>query len=115
MSNRSFLLLVACVLSGLLFGGCRTDRNALWDAKVGSVDYDEVVREMGPPERETTLSDGSRVGDWFQKRGGSWFTTYQTYPDGFTTYGQALEFPDRLIRLTFGSDGVLQSWKTVYR
>lgn len=114
MKTRRFLF-TTCLLAGLFLGGCRADKNAHWDARVGMATYDEVVREFGPPDRETRLSDGSRVGDWFQRRGGSWFTSFQTYPDGFTTYGQTLEFPDRLIRLTFGADGVLNAWKTVYR
>jgi hypothetical protein len=115
MKAKSILILATSMLAALLLGGCQTERNAHWDAKIGKASFDDVVREMGPPERETKLSDGSRVGDWFQKRGGSWFTTTQTYPGGLTTYGQALEFPDRLIRLTFDGTGVLQGWKTVYR
>lgn len=115
MKPRLLLVALLCLPVVLLLGGCRTNANAHWDTRVGKANYDDVVREYGPPERETTLSDGSRVGDWFQKRGGTWFSTYQTFPDGFTTYGQAVDFPDRLIRLTFGADGVLQSWKAVYR
>jgi len=115
MKTRLLPLNAICLLAVLLVCGCRTDKNAIWDAKVGSASFDDVVRELGPPERETKLGDGSRVGDWFQKRGGSWFTTYQTYPGGLTTYGQSLEFPDRLIRFTFDAGGVLRSWKTVYR
>ena len=103
------------LLCALFWAGCQRRTNAEWDTRVGKATYDEVVRDLGPPDRETRLSDGSRVGDWFQRRGGRWFTTYQSYPDGFTTYGQSLEFPDRLIRLTFDKDGMLEGWKTVYR
>ena len=115
MKMRNRLLSVVCLLAGLAISGCATRQNAAWDARVGVATYDDIVRDMGPPERETSLSDRSRVGDWLQKRGGNWMSTYQTYPGGFTTFGQSIEFPDRLIRFTFDSEGVLRSWKAVYR
>lgn len=102
-------------MAGLILSGCASPSKVDWEAKVGSATYDEIVQELGPPERETKLSDDSRVADWLQKRGGSWFTSYRSYPDGFSSYGHALDYPDRLIRLTFDPQGVLKSWKTVYR
>ena len=115
MKTRILQFAVVCLLAGLTLAGCATNPNAAWDGRVGKASFDDVVRELGPPERESLLSDQSRVADWLQKRGGSWMTTYQTYPSGFTAYGQSVDFPDRLIRLTFDPGGILQSWKAVYR
>lgn len=103
--------LLACLL---LVAGCATRSGANWDASIGHANYDEIVKKLGPPEKETTLSDGTRVGDWFQHRGAT-VTTFQSYPNSFLTTGQVHEFPDALLRFTFDKEGVLQSWKRVYR
>ena len=110
MKNLFFCL----VLALLLGSGCATKPGAIWDASIGNASYDDIVKKLGPPEKETTLSDGTRVGDWFMRRGAT-VTTFQSFPNSFLTTGQVHEFPDSMIRFTFDQDGVLQSWKRVYR
>lgn len=112
MKNRIGFLAVIIVAVTMI--GCATKSKIDWDARIGKVTYDDVVREMGPPDKETSLSDGSRVGDWFLRRGPV-STTFQTFPSGWTTQGITHQFPDRLIRLSFGRDGRLTEWKRVYR
>lgn len=107
--------LLSCFALVLLFSaGCATKSGTAWDASVGQASYDDIVKKLGPPEKETTLSDGTRVGDWFMRRGPT-VTTFQSYPNSLLTTGQVHEFPDSMLRFTFDDAGVMQSWKRVYR
>jgi len=93
---------------------CQTRSRIDWDSLVGTARYDDIVKRLGPPEKETTLSDGSRVGDWFLSRG-QMMSNFYSLPDGRFLNGSTYRFPDRLVRLTFDREGMLKSWKRVYR
>ncbi len=94
-----------------------------WGSRVGSYTFDDAVREMGPPERQATLSDGSKVVDWVTERGsrtgslgaGSRFSFPGRYGyyDPFMTTPLEPRSPDRIVRLTFAADGKLQEAKRV--
>lgn len=104
-----------CLFSVMLFAaGCATKSGYNWDSSVGKASYDDIVKKLGPPEKETTLSDGTRVGDWFLRRGPT-VTSFQSFPNTFITTGHVHEFPDSLLRFTFDKDGILRTWKRVYR
>ena len=98
----------------LLISGCKAKTGQNWDQSVGEATYDDIVRQLGPPERETTLSDGARVGDWFLRRGPT-TSTFQSFPNTLMTMGHLHEFPDSLLRFSFDKDGVMREWKRVYR
>ena len=102
-------------LIGLIAGaGCQTKPKIDWDAWIDTANYDEVVRRLGPPEKETRLSDGSRIGDWFLSRG-QLVSNFHTMPDGRVMQGHVQQSPDRLVRLTFDKGDVLRHWERVYR
>ncbi len=105
---------LSLLMLAVFLGGCATKTKVDWSGRIGQATYDDIVRELGPPERETTLSDGSRVGDWLTARGPV-STTFQSFPSGWTTQGITHQFPDRHLRMTFDKDGKLAEWKRVYR
>lgn len=116
---------VLCVfLALLLFTSCATTPKVNWNTRIGNYTYDQVVLELGPPEKTATLQDGTRVGDWLIARGYSHgfgapaLGPYPAYPYFYgppSTYYSELPSPDRLLRLTFSPDGKLASWKNVFR
>ncbi len=102
------------LLVALALVGCQTKPKIDWDAWVGTADYDQVVRRLGPPEKETRLSDGSRIGDWFLSQG-QMMSSFHSMPDGRILPGHVQKFPDRFVRLSFDKKDVLQGWERVYR
>ena len=97
-----------------LLAGCTALPQVNWDARVGSFTYDQTVLELGPPEKTTMLTDGSRVADWLTLRGQR-NTMFHSFPDGRVVRTEGARDPDRLLRLTLGSDGKLKEWKRVWR
>ncbi|HEX4342934.1 MAG TPA: hypothetical protein VH255_06065 [Verrucomicrobiae bacterium] len=106
------------VLVFLLGAGCATNKID-WSTRVGVYTYDQVVLEMGPPDRYAKLEDNTLVADWMIARG-----HFQTgpvvwgNPNGFgpTAYSSYYStMPDFYLRLTFGPDKKLQSWKKFAR
>lgn len=110
------------LLGLILFAtGCATTRSVDWASRIGVLTYDEAVLEMGVPERQATLSDGTIVAEWLKYRGGSYATdtimpfSYRSYYfPRFYTY-DVHRFPDRYIRLVFGPDMVLSRVEQVAR
>jgi hypothetical protein len=98
----------------LCLGGCATKKTN-WNARVGSHNYDPVVRELGPPDKETTLSDGTRVAEWRTGRGTTRTTLLGNPYSGISTSGYSRVGPDRFLRMTFLRDGKLSESKRVYR
>jgi hypothetical protein len=78
-----------------------------WNSRIGSYTFDEAISELGVPDRQATLTDGSTVAEWLTRRGGAWahghsfgrYSRFQTY--------DITEMPDHYLRLTFGPDGRL--------
>jgi hypothetical protein len=97
--------MIALFLTVLLFAGCATTRID-WGSRVGQYSFDDAISELGVPDRQATLSDGSVVAEWLQSRGGAY--GHSTYFRGsrFQTY-DVTEFPDRYLRLVFGPDRML--------
>jgi len=98
----------------LIVAGCVTPIN--WQARVGVYTYDQAVMDYGPPMGYAKLSDGSIVVQWMTERGevvmapqpyfygpGVWGPVWGGYS---TSY-----FPARFLRLQFGPDGKLKTWK----
>jgi hypothetical protein len=114
-ATLGLLLLLAVVAAG---PGCRTTPKINWDARVGAYSYDQAVAELGPPNEETTLSDGVRVAQWITGRvgnttafpvGGAWGPYGGFYAPGPVVVSSSIT--QYYLRLTFGPDGQLQAWK----
>lgn len=57
------IVLRVLLLAVLVAAGCASNR-VNWDERIGVLTYDQAVRELGPPDAESTLSDGTRVAQW---------------------------------------------------
>jgi hypothetical protein len=120
--------LVGSLLLASLVTGCATYRID-WNNRVGNYTYDQAIAELGPPDKSAKLTDGTTVAEWLTRRGYSGGSVaiahgygYPYYPyDGHYyhpwPYYYYSEPPsaDYYIRLTFGPDGKLQSWRRVMR
>lgn len=102
----------------VLLPGCATSKID-WAARVGNYTYDQAITELGPPDREAKLSDGTIVADWITRRGYrysypiggyAWHCPPWYYTPFYPTYVESYA-PDYYLRLTFGPDGKLKSWK----
>ena len=102
---RRFPALLTFLAAAVLLLGCATTR-VDWNSRVGQYSYDDAVTEMGVPDRQATLSDGSIVAEWLERRGGAYGTSFHSRYSRFQTY-DVHEFPDRFLRLTFGPDRLL--------
>jgi hypothetical protein len=102
-----------------VLAGCAT-RKIDWAGRVGNYTFDQAVLEMGPPDKQAKLQDGTIVAEWLTRRGQPYsspafgYTPWSYYGpyypgnvDGYT--------PDYFLRLTFGPDGKLKSWKKIAR
>jgi hypothetical protein len=93
-----------------------------WDGRLGQYSYDQAVIELGPPDKDATLSDGTRVAEWLTHRSRS--SVHVGVVGGYGYYGRYHPFygpgyyygahpvPDReyWLRLTFDPDSLLASW-----
>lgn len=107
-------------LAVLLLAGCATQNKADWESRLGNYTYDQAVTEYGPPDKTEVLTDGSRVADWFLKNSGGFSVSVGLASFGSntavgtgTTVGNVGGRPVR--RLTFGTDGKLQSAREIGR
>ncbi len=114
--RRKTVLLASCL--AMLIAGCATTTKVDWEKRTGSYTFDDAVIELGPPDKEARLTDGTRVAEWFtfksrnqsawdMSRGpvlrlGHWIQRWE-----------APQFPDYYMRLTFQPDGKLKEWKEI--
>lgn len=109
------LLTGGLLVLAFLGEGCATTPKVDWDARVGSFTYDQAVIELGPPASEATLTDGRKVAEWIVGRSGAGGVTlgFGSF-SGSTGVGVSQTVGsgprDKILRLTFGSDGKLLSW-----
>lgn len=116
----SFLSLGLC----FLIAGCATNK-VDWNSRIGNYTYDQAVTELGPPDKSAKLTDGTTVAEWMTRRGysggsvgfayGYGYPYRYYYPGPFYHQYYEAPSPDYFIRLTFGPDGKLQSWKRLAR
>jgi hypothetical protein len=93
---------------------CATTPKVDWNSRVGNYMFDQVVLELGPPDKSAKLNDGTTVAEWLTHRGysrgsihyltGLWIQQYQEPPA-----------PEYYLRLTFGPEGKLQAWKRIVK
>jgi hypothetical protein len=94
----------------LFFAACATEPKVDWQTRVGNYTYDQAVLELGAPDKEATLTDGTRVVEWLTYRsrsGGTWVT----HTRGGWVQTMDSPSPDYFLRLVFNKNGQLQSWK----
>ena len=117
LSSR-FLGMVPLVLLTVVLAGCATSK-VDWDGRIGSYTRDQAVLDFGPPERSTSLTDGTKVEEWLIQRGyarGS-FSTLGAGHYGAPWVHRYAEppSPDQVLRLTFTPDGKLKTWLKVLK
>ena len=101
------------LLALALFTGCQTHKID-WASRVGTYTFDDAVKEMGPPDKTATLTDGTQVCEWLVYRGsdGAVFIS----PSYFgTVVGSTTSSPDAFIRLTFDPEKKLTEAKRIYK
>jgi len=110
-----WLRLVACACVLFWLAGCATPR-VDWAARIGHYTYEQSVLELGPPDKQAKLADGTIVAEWLTDRG-STYTYGNPGPYGpfYPGYVSTYTTPSRFVRLTFGLDGQLTAWKRIYR
>ena len=102
------------IVALLLMVGCATHKID-WASRIGTYTFDNAVIELGPPDKQAKLDDGTLVAEWLTNRGSTF--AYPAYGFGnpywyatppATTY---VDTPDYYLRLIFAPDGKLKSWK----
>ena len=98
--------------------GCATTPAIDWNSRVGHYTYDQALTELGAPSRQARLSNGEITYKWSaQPYVGNGLNTGMSYygSTGFT--GPQPVGPssnDRLLQLTFDTNGVLKAWSKNY-
>ena len=100
--------------------GCATQKHGIdWQSRVGTYTYDQAVSEMGPPDKESKLSEGTRVSEWHLKERGGMNLSF-----GLGSYSRhsgvgvgqqigSLGGGHEFLRLVFRPDGILKSSERV--
>ena len=112
-------ILTLLTLTTVLITGCKTTKPIDWNSRVGTYTFDQAVSEFGPPDKQTTLSDGKLVAQWITHRNGGASFGVGT---GFYTGGVGVgvghttgsAYPDRILTLTFGTNQVLAVYSKNY-
>lgn len=105
----------------LLLTSCATRPRIDWAARVGSYTFDQAVVELGPPDKQARLEDGTVVAEWLTQRAYSYTYPAMGYPwysGPFYTpfyYAESGYSPNYFLRLVFGPDHKLQSWRKFTR
>jgi hypothetical protein len=102
-----------------VFAGCATPKID-WDSRVGNYTYDQALLEFGPPDKAAKTSNGILVAEWLTSRGysGGYYPSY--FYGYYHYYYHPVQFydppsPDRYMRMTFDADGILKSWKRLWK
>lgn len=114
--------LLAAVLVWLA-AGCATPPKIDWATRVGNYTFDQTVTEIGPPDKQARLTDGTVVAEWVTQRGRTHAFVSGGYnygwPYGSGAFGpgymDTVTTPEFFLRLTFGPDGKLAAWQKFAR
>ncbi len=110
---------LAAVAMAIILTGCAAPK-VDWPGRVGNYTFDQAVLELGPPDKDAKLEDGTLVAEWLTRRG----YAYSSPPFGYSPWSPYSAYypmyvdsytPDYFLRLTFGPDGKLKSWKKLAR
>ena len=125
---------ISIVLLGCLAGflalvciGCSTTKNKVdWSSRVGNYTYDQAVEELGPPDKQATLTDGNTVADWITRESGGGSSVGFGFGGGSLGHSGGMgagvgvsqsmggSSTDKVLRLTFGPDKKLVDWHKNY-
>jgi hypothetical protein len=110
-------VLAVLLLAAAFITGCATTQPVDWSSRVGRYTYNQAVNELGPPNREVRLSNGTTEFKWFQPysgassaNGAAGFGSGMSYNNIGTCPG----FGDHYLQLTFDANGVLTAWSKNY-
>ncbi len=108
-------LLAVLVLAVVFISGCATVPPVDWNSRVGSYTFAQAVHELGPPNRQSRLSNGGTVLKWFLQPAGGAGVPNNGMNNGFGV-GQSMSvgLNDRYLQLTFDTNGVLTDWSKNY-
>ena len=114
-SKLLFLGMLLAVVVILIGTGCASKPKEDWNGRLGTYTYDQAVMELGPPNRQTTLSDGRTVAAWVVGHtGGGGLSLGVGGYSGHAGVGVSQSMGsvgyDKVLRLTFGPDGKLTEW-----
>jgi hypothetical protein len=117
-----FFPVPSLILAAVFLAGCATTPPVNWDARLDNYTYDQAVLELGPPDKATSLSDGTIVAEWVTRPGGRSGMTFGVGTGvyrggGGVSVGQAIGTgsPAEFLRLTFSPEGTLVSWNRLRR
>ena len=117
--------LAASLLLALVAAGCATERID-WTARIGHYSYDQAVIDLGPPDKDAKLSDGTIVAEWLTHRGHNYYSYppmaygyspwyYGPYYGPYYGGGYFDSSPNYFLRLIFSPEGLLKTWKRFYK
>jgi hypothetical protein len=98
--------------------GCKTTPAVDWNSRVGVYTFNQAVADMGPPAKQSKLSDAKTVDQWITLHGSNGVFTGGGFNNN--NYGMgagqtiAQSYKDHVLELTFGPDGKLVSWAKNY-
>ncbi len=108
-----------------LLAGCARQPVVDWQARVGLYTYSQAVADVGSPDKTAKLSDGATVADWQLRGNGAsyWGIGYGPYPWSRAYWVEPAEPGGYIgglgsgdwLRLVFGPDGKLRSYKFYQR
>lgn len=103
-------------LLAVLLAGCATQKID-WAGRVGHFTFDQAALEFGPPDKQAKLGDGTVIADWMTQHGRTYTRVNSGYANPGWYSGPIVEtsLPDYFLRLNFGPDGQLKSWKKFAR
>lgn len=108
---------VVLFLAIAFFTGCATAPPVDWNSRVGNYTYAQAIHELGPPNRQTRLSNGAIGFKWFlQPTGGTGIGMSNNGMNHGFDAAQNISpgFNNRYLQLTFDTNGVLTAWSKIY-
>ena len=119
---RGIQAVLPLALASILLAGCATTPKIDWASRVGVYTYEQAILELGPPDKNAKLSDGTVVAEWLTQRGQTYTHTspyYGMYPwnyDGaYPSRYDVYSYPDSFLRLIFDPEGRLKEFRNFYR
>jgi len=114
-TNPLIAMVLAALLTAFFSAGCASKPKADWNARVGNYTFDQAVVELGPPDRQSTLSDGRKVAEWVTGHtGGSGMSfgvgSFGSHTGVGVSQSVGSGGREKVLRLTFGTDGKLLEW-----
>ena len=108
-------LLAALSFAMVLISGCATAPPVDWNSRVGHYTYAQAVNELGPPNRQSHLSNGATISKWFLQPSVPAAMPNNGMNNGFGV-GQSVNVGvnNQYLQLTFDTNGMLTTWSKNY-